>query len=316
MEKIDFFISHASEDKDSFVRSLADTLILSGASVFYDEYTIKLGDSLTESINYGISKSKNGIIVFSEYFLQKGWTNAELQALFNKSIRERFKLILVFHGISHDSIAAKYPLLSDIRGISSSVGLYKVVNEIHASTGFQSNMTFAYTQLSLNQEQLQDGISITIRIGFPLLGDLRNDKVFFEIGQKENFNTRLRLYLYRNQRIYFEFVDCNYNKFAISADVSEWLFREPHTIVANFDVPNRSLSLFIDSNKVVELSLANINFDNETLNNFIVIAGSNLELDYPSPFIISYLSLGKALTNDEAVSMSNIVETFNNMVNR
>jgi hypothetical protein len=39
------FISHASEDKDGFVRSLAQVLNSVGIDVWYDEYSLKAGDS-------------------------------------------------------------------------------------------------------------------------------------------------------------------------------------------------------------------------------------------------------------------------------
>jgi len=39
----DVFISHASEDKDSFVRPLAVALKQLGTSVWYDELSLKLG---------------------------------------------------------------------------------------------------------------------------------------------------------------------------------------------------------------------------------------------------------------------------------
>lgn len=84
VSKADFFISHAYEDKETFVKSLADNLQLNGALIFYDEYSIRLGDSLTESINNGIRNANHGVIILSKYFFEKGWTNAELQALFNK----------------------------------------------------------------------------------------------------------------------------------------------------------------------------------------------------------------------------------------
>jgi hypothetical protein len=59
---VDFFISHASEDKSSFVRDLVDQLLRIGASVFYDEYSIEYGQSLTASINSGMSRAKNVVV--------------------------------------------------------------------------------------------------------------------------------------------------------------------------------------------------------------------------------------------------------------
>jgi hypothetical protein len=78
----DLFICHASEDKQDFVRPLAQYMVRNGAILFYDEFSIKLGDSLSEKINLGLTISRNAVIVLSSYFFQKPWTNAELQAIF------------------------------------------------------------------------------------------------------------------------------------------------------------------------------------------------------------------------------------------
>ena len=49
----DVFISHASEDKEAIARPLADALVLSNLTVWYDEFALRLGDSLTASIDHG-----------------------------------------------------------------------------------------------------------------------------------------------------------------------------------------------------------------------------------------------------------------------
>ena len=59
----DAFISHASEDKDSFVRPLAEALQKSGLEIWFDETTLKVGDRLREAIDHGLSKSRYGIAV-------------------------------------------------------------------------------------------------------------------------------------------------------------------------------------------------------------------------------------------------------------
>lgn len=51
----DFFISHASEDKEDVVRPLTLLLENSGYSVWYDEFRLKVGDSLRETIDIGIN---------------------------------------------------------------------------------------------------------------------------------------------------------------------------------------------------------------------------------------------------------------------
>ena len=71
-EQYDFFICHASEDKDGFVRRLAELLEAKGASVWYDEFTLNVGDSLRREIDRGLAGSRFGVVVLSESFLQEG----------------------------------------------------------------------------------------------------------------------------------------------------------------------------------------------------------------------------------------------------
>lgn len=46
----DVFISHASEDKDDVARPLAEALRNNGLSVWYDEFELKIGDSLRRKL--------------------------------------------------------------------------------------------------------------------------------------------------------------------------------------------------------------------------------------------------------------------------
>ena len=79
--KWDAFISHASEDKDDFVRPLADGLTECGLSVWFDEFELKVGDRLRESIDRGLSQSRFGIVVLSPHFFEKKWPQDELSGL-------------------------------------------------------------------------------------------------------------------------------------------------------------------------------------------------------------------------------------------
>lgn len=45
-KQYDFFIFHASEDKDDIVRDFAEVLRNSGFEVWDDEFDLKIGDSL------------------------------------------------------------------------------------------------------------------------------------------------------------------------------------------------------------------------------------------------------------------------------
>lgn len=74
----DVFICHASEDKEPFVRKLAEKLSNKGLKVWYDEFELLLGDSLISKIDFGLNKSRYGVVVLSKHFFRKSWTKMEL----------------------------------------------------------------------------------------------------------------------------------------------------------------------------------------------------------------------------------------------
>ena len=55
--RYDVFICHASEDKDDFVRPLAELLQQQNISVWYDEFSLNVGDSLRQKIDEGLAHS-------------------------------------------------------------------------------------------------------------------------------------------------------------------------------------------------------------------------------------------------------------------
>jgi len=107
------FISHASEDKDELVRPLAQLLESLGLKVWYDETTLRIGDSLREKIDEGLSKSLLGIVVLSESFFRKSWTRVELNAIFTLDLNKDKYLIPVWHKIGAKEILQFSPLLAD-----------------------------------------------------------------------------------------------------------------------------------------------------------------------------------------------------------
>jgi hypothetical protein len=74
----DIFICHASEDKQSFVRPLAEALQKENVAVWYDDFSLKLGDSIRRALDRGLSQSRFGVIVLSRAFFQKKWPQYSL----------------------------------------------------------------------------------------------------------------------------------------------------------------------------------------------------------------------------------------------
>ena len=67
-ETYDVFISHATEDKDEVVRPLAAALVEEDLRVWYDEFELRIGDSLRRKIDKGLSRSRFGVVVLSHSF--------------------------------------------------------------------------------------------------------------------------------------------------------------------------------------------------------------------------------------------------------
>ena len=127
----DVFICHASEDKETFVRELAESLKSVGVSVWYDAYTLKVGDPLLKTIVNGQQTSRFGIVVLSHAFFEKEWPQHELEGLFALQTSNREKVILpVWHGLTAEDVRRYNPILAGHMAAKSSDGISKVVSAL------------------------------------------------------------------------------------------------------------------------------------------------------------------------------------------
>ena len=127
----DVFICHASEDKDDFVRPLAELLQQQHIEVWYDEFSLSIGDSLTRKIDEGLARSKFGVVILSPDFFRKPWAKRELSGLTQREMVEDRSLILpVWHRVSVQDVAQFSPSLADKKAVSSSEGINAVLREI------------------------------------------------------------------------------------------------------------------------------------------------------------------------------------------
>ncbi|MEO8630127.1 MAG: toll/interleukin-1 receptor domain-containing protein [Betaproteobacteria bacterium] len=117
------FISHAREDKDAIARPLADALRARRVDVWFDEYSLRPGDSLRESIDAGLATCDYGIVILSPAFFAKRWPTSELNGLFNRDLASgRRFLFPVWHNIEASEVLAASPMLADRVAISSTRG--------------------------------------------------------------------------------------------------------------------------------------------------------------------------------------------------
>jgi hypothetical protein len=126
--KHDVFICHASEDKEDFVRPLAELLTQQHIDVWYDEFSLSVGDSLRQKIDEGLAKSKFGIVVFSPNFFNKPWAKKELDGLTTREIFEKKDIILpIWHRVGIEDVIQYSPTLADKKAISSADGINAVL---------------------------------------------------------------------------------------------------------------------------------------------------------------------------------------------
>lgn len=109
----DVFISHASEDKEAVVRPLAAALVAEGLNVWFDEFELRIGDSLRRKIDQGLANSRVGLVVLSHSFIAKGWTNYELDGIVTRSVSGEQVLLPIWHNISKQEVVAYSPSLAD-----------------------------------------------------------------------------------------------------------------------------------------------------------------------------------------------------------
>ena len=117
----DVFVSHASEDKETFVKPFVDELKKLEIAVWYDSDTIKWGDSIRKKIDEGLKNSKFGIVVISSDFIRKYWTNHELDGLFNLEESGDSRILPIWHNITKAEVVKFSPSLAAKMALSTAI---------------------------------------------------------------------------------------------------------------------------------------------------------------------------------------------------
>lgn len=119
-KQYDVFISHANKDKSDYVDLLYMALKRLGINIFYDTEIISWGDNWKKVILDGTASSEFAIIVISENFFGREWTEKELQEFLIKQNSCGQKIVLpLLHNISREQLTEKYPALEEIQVIDT-----------------------------------------------------------------------------------------------------------------------------------------------------------------------------------------------------
>jgi hypothetical protein len=102
-----------------------------GLQVWYDEFELRIGDSLRRKIDAGIARSRFGIVVLSPEFLANGWPQYELDGLATMAVSGRQVLLPLGYGVSKGEVVRQSPSLADKMALrTADYALAEIAREI------------------------------------------------------------------------------------------------------------------------------------------------------------------------------------------
>ena len=145
-----------------FVRPLATELSRLGLRVWYDEFSLQIGDSLSASIDHGLAESEAGLVVISPAFMAKRWPQRELAGLVAGHMGRDQPILPVWLNVSQEEVLRFSPTLADtvaIDGTSLELTelalriLERVKPELHMA--FQRRQAFDQAVASAEPESVR-----------------------------------------------------------------------------------------------------------------------------------------------------------------
>jgi len=114
-EKPFAFISHDRRDQKQIAEPIALQLQKLMCPVWFDQYSLKVGDSLREAIENGLKECPKCILILTPNFLNNnGWTKREYDTIFTRELVEKKRVILpVWHNVSVEDVYRYSPILAD-----------------------------------------------------------------------------------------------------------------------------------------------------------------------------------------------------------
>lgn len=131
-KKYTAFISHALEDKAEIARPLSEALLALGHAIWFDEMTLKVGDSLRRTIDHGLSNSRFGIVILSPSFFAKGWPQYELDGMVAREVGGSKVILPLWHRVSKAEVISYSPSLGDKMALSTAMfTVEEIAERIH-----------------------------------------------------------------------------------------------------------------------------------------------------------------------------------------
>lgn len=188
-EEYDVFVSHAYEDKESFVDEFVEALRNQGLKVWYDTNKLKWGDSMREKIDRGLAKSRYGVVILSPNYIaeHKYWTKAELNGLFQVETVNGKTILPIWHNLTKKQVVEYSPIIADRKAMTTaSMTPEEIAAELkELRNSFKVTLITSpllYHSIRKEQEKYAN-ISCFLRLFFAfLLWELRK-RIQFLVGQ-------------------------------------------------------------------------------------------------------------------------------------
>lgn len=131
IEKYDVFVSHAWEDKESFVDEFVNCLRKLDLKVWYDKSEISWGDSMRKRIDEGLRKSTFGVAVLTPNYIadEKYWTKSELDGLFQLESINGKTLLPIWHNLTKKEVMDYSPIIASKLAMNTAMMTPKEIAE-------------------------------------------------------------------------------------------------------------------------------------------------------------------------------------------
>lgn len=105
----DVFIVFAAEDKAELVEPLAHLLMRFGVKVQYAEHVVRRGDDLRANLDRGFAQAPCGLVVLSNDFAAKNWSEDELRGLSDRGVDFKRVVYPIWFKVTGETLSALAP---------------------------------------------------------------------------------------------------------------------------------------------------------------------------------------------------------------
>jgi|GEM_PF-3601449 len=134
-----FFVSYDARNRDQIARPIAARLSAIGEPVWFDDFNLRPGDNLRQTIEDGLLKCRQCVLLVTKELLSnEAWAKVEYDAIFSREVSEKRKIIVpVWVDVTRAeveafslSLANKFAVLASVSELTTKEGVERVAHAI------------------------------------------------------------------------------------------------------------------------------------------------------------------------------------------